>query len=169
MDQDIKDIIDQIKSYYAIQSFSLYCINHPGIKNIINQEFDDPNATSVSHRKDGSEYPILLHPSLKECCDSKNFNLFTLRSIGFAITLVFDEMEKKHLIDSSPELQFLRHLRNSQAHGNRFYLKGGEPKNPAKFNNKFEIFASMDGMQNVLFDFIYPGDIFDLFDHIKKL
>ncbi len=42
-----------------------------------------------------------------------------------------------------------------------------EPKRLAKFN-EFEVTANMDGMENVLFEFMYPGDIMDLLDYIAS-
>ncbi len=65
----------------------------------------------------------------------------------------------------TPELEFLRHLRNALSHGNRFYLRGKEPTSPANFKT-FVIDKPLHGKNMVMFDWIGPGDILDLLDHL---
>jgi hypothetical protein len=85
------------------------------------------------------------------------------------LVVVRDEMDQASIgpkrKSAKPLYQLLRHLRNAVAHGNKFYLKDGEPKSPASYR-KFHVDAKMDGQTNVLFDFISPGDILDLLEAI---
>lgn len=67
----------------------------------------------------------------------------------------------------TPELEFLRHLRNAMSHGNRFEIRGSEPVLPAQFKT-FSINSALHGTTMVMFDWIGAGDIFDLFDHLAS-
>lgn len=60
----------------------------------------------------------------------------------------------------SPELQFLRHCRNASAHGWRFHLKPGEPKQPASWRS-FKVDPSWHDRPltaNVVNGVLEPGD-----------
>jgi len=89
-----------------------------------------------------------------------------------ALLAVGDALKRHDYFDHAPELELLRHLRNGVAHGNTFRI---DLTLLAKFpahnrlariisDNKteFEITANLQD-KPVLFDFMGPGDILDLF------
>ena len=96
--------------------------------------------------------------------------VFNLNFLGSQFMTILswlgEELSKNGYFDKSPELEFFRHLRNGISHGNTFNLLNGEPQRPARFT-QFEIMPSLHG-QPVLFEFISTGDLFDLFDHVKR-
>lgn len=86
-----------------------------------------------------------------------------------AVLAVGDALSVHSYFDHAPELEFLRHLRNGIAHGNRFNLTnpGQLLKYPAHTrllwtkadsDPGFEIDQSLQG-RPVLFDFMMPGDV----------
>ena len=98
-----------------------------------------------------------------------------------ALLTIGDALSKNHYFDKSPIIELLRHLRNGIAHGNKFNI--GFPEKLLKFpahdkvakNHNpvnFEITPELDGT-NVLFDFMEPGDILNVFHqvgfHLKDL
>jgi hypothetical protein len=73
----------------------------------------------------------------------------------------------------SPELQFLRHLRNASAHGNSFYWGQGNQRQrtlaslPLTWRGK-RIESALEGA-TLYFDFLSPGDLFVLLEDISQL
>ena len=101
-----------------------------------------------------------------------------------AVLTLGDVLDAENYFDRGPDLEFLRHLRNGIAHGNRFHLVNGAPRRPARFTGSeskiapdlstntgpgtgttFEVTSALDG-SSVLFDFMGPGDVCDLFSFI---
>ncbi len=64
------------------------------------------------------------------------------------------------------ELEFLRHLRNAAAHGNRFNIRSSKSL-PLKWRNKV-ISPQLNG-KRLYFDFMAPGDLFILMEDISRL
>jgi hypothetical protein len=100
--------------------------------------------------------------------------------LGGAVLTLGDELARNGYFDKAPDLEFVRHLRNGVAHGNRFHFSPKEPRLPAHFTgpaerllpdgvtatpagdvHTFEITRSLQGT-TLLFDFMGPGDICDL-------
>lgn len=98
---------------------------------------------------------------------------------------VGDALARDGLYDGSPVLEFVYHLRNGIAHGNRFHFtRGGlrrleerpahtrQTVNPRGSISSFEICESLDG-DAVLFDFMAPGDVTDLLlcveEHLRSI
>jgi hypothetical protein len=94
-----------------------------------------------------------------------------------ALLTLGDELAQVGYFDQGPDLEFIRHLRNGVGHGNRFHFLHGEPRRPAHFTGAaggdgstplvypattFEITSTLEG-QSVLFDYLGPGDVCDLF------
>jgi hypothetical protein len=97
----------------------------------------------------------------------------------FEIVTVGDALKRVGGLDKAPDLELLRHLRNGIAHGNRFHFIGDEPTRPAHFTGSegrllpdgqaasphqgplFNVTRDLEG-QEVLFDFMGPGDVHDL-------
>ena len=71
------------------------------------------------------------------------------------------------IVAAHPMVQFLRHLRNASAHGNRFHFAAGQPDKPAHWNAKV-IEPGLQG-QECFFAFVGPGDLPPLLEDISKL
>ncbi|KNH21171.1 hypothetical protein ACU18_03315 [Arthrobacter sp. ZBG10] len=85
----------------------------------------------------------------------------------FIVTRLADDLDQLGLRDSSsPVLEFLRHLRNAAAHGNRWHFVGQEPKFPAKLRS-IELDSSMHGTTALYSGTVGPGDFFDLLDDVR--
>jgi len=96
------------------------------------------------------------------------FNLeFMRRGMASAVISVHDEIRRRKFEDKEEDMEFLRHIRNACGHGNRFTLRGNEPKKPAKLK-ELEITKALDGTGPVLFDFVTPGDVFVLLDSVTR-
>lgn len=50
-----------------------------------------------------------------------------------SVTLIADRLSRNSYFNKTPELEFLRHVRNAVAHGIRFNLRPDEPRRPARF------------------------------------
>jgi hypothetical protein len=79
----------------------------------------------------------------------------------------------KYFKKKVPMLEFVYHLRNGVAHGNKFTFKTDRVDNHAAHNKlaqvkttEFEIKRNLQG-QNVLFDFMGPADVLDLLQSIE--
>lgn len=74
--------------------------------------------------------------------------------------------------DHSPEFEFLRHLRNAAAHGNRFNFYPGEPRRPASWSG-CAIDHTLKGVANPLANtecvgtFMSAGDVLTLLHDIE--
>jgi hypothetical protein len=67
---------------------------------------------------------------------------------------------------NSPLFEFLRHLRNAAAHGNRWHFTGQEPKHPAQLRS-IALDSSMHGTIAIYSGTVAPGDFFDLLDDLR--
>jgi hypothetical protein len=100
-------------------------------------------------------------------------DLLTLAMLS-VMTRIGDQMDRKRLdlYDKNvPITQFVRHLRNASAHGNRWNFKltkqGQEPRYPASCR-RMVLKSSMDGKRAVWGGdgLIGPGDFFDILDEL---
>jgi hypothetical protein len=116
-------------------------------------------------RSDGSSYgPLPVAPALDAA--TSGFNLDYLGGwLTLAVSWVGDALASHSYFTRSPELEFFRHLRNAVSHGNRWHFRPGEPRRPAR-HATFVLDASMHG-SNALFEYLAPGDVFDLLDEIS--
>lgn len=159
-------------------------LTHPQIDSVLaGIEATNPGPASVPigsiARHDGSDIfydfshalrNIRLKPEYQETYD----RLW----LGGALLTLGDHLADEGYFDHGHDLEFVRHLRNGVAHGNRFRFSHGEPRRPAHFTgpdqrflqgtttppghaHTFEIATSLQG-QPILFDFIGPGDVCDL-------
>ena len=93
---------------------------------------------------------------------------------GALITLG-DALADATYFDHAPELELVRHMRNAVAHGNRFHITRAIP-HPAHNrlaiashspeSTEYEITPSLHG-QSFLFDWMEPGDVVDVFQHVS--
>lgn len=169
MDAEVVQLVKQLKQFSFISVQGLYYMVNPKYEAMLKQDFDDPDARLAFFRKFAAdmEYNMSIHKNISDFRENpvSTTQLMTRFSLASGIGLVHDLLVRKGLLDATPELQFLRHLRNAVSHGNRFHLSTGEPKRLAKFK-EFEITPELNGMENVLFEYIYPGDVIDLLDFV---
>ena len=85
-------------------------------------------------RLDGSHIAYDLSYAIRDLSPSERFKETHDRLwIGGALMTIGDALAQVRYLDDGPDLHFLRHLRNGVAHGNRFDIRGTEPKQPAHF------------------------------------
>lgn len=83
----------------------------------------------------------------------------------YATTRIGDEANRLGLRDkTSPLMEFLRHLRNACAHGNRWHFANGEPKQPAAWRH-FAVDANWGG-QRAIYGNIGPAEYQDFLDDL---
>ena len=116
-----------------------------------------PNNYSELH------FPYFLERGL----DERIAGEFDRTFLGGALIRLGDELSRYVYFDRAPELEFVRHLRNGVAHGNRFDIRHPDAllRRPAHtfwmhglnalHPEFFEITAQLNG-EPVLFDFIGP-------------
>jgi hypothetical protein len=177
--QSAHDVADQIESFrslfLATETITEVLFEAPNFEQILSSmDLTLPRGSVVeSRRKDGSYYATSV--DLREAVDKVKLNTDLLVTFSKAllmsfISLIGDEVQRNSLYSkfSSPELEFLRHIRNAVSHGNQFFFKSyddgtQEPKRPASFK-QFTLAPSLDGSS--LWDFIWPGDLLELLDHV---
>ena len=164
--RQIADLIDRLQVAYTASSTALIFLNDPDVARLLTAKGYDPGTTIRLGRKDGSYYDgIRLWESIEQVRNNAPFNRDYLGGhFSTSLSWVGDHLKRAGYFDKSPELEFFRHLRNGVSHGNRFHFDNGEPRRPARFRT-FEVTAELEG-QSVLFAYIMPGDLFDLFDAI---
>ena len=164
---EIADMIDRLQQYFAAISTSLIMLNDDDMLRFFNSIGYDEGSKIKLGRRDNSYYRnINLWDAIRSVKGSSGFNLdFLGIQLMTILSWVGDELSSNQYFDKTPELELFRHLRNGISHGNTFNLQHGEPRRPAAFKG-FQITPALHG-QNVLFQFMSTGDLFDLFDHVK--
>ena len=164
---EIADMIDTLKGYYVAATMGLLVLNHPKLSELLLELGFDPGSTTSLGRKDGTKYAGLdVYEALGATRGSAGFNLDYMGALlTVFVSWVGDALAENLYFDETPELELFRHIRNGLSHGNRFELHPGQPKKPAQFGS-FKITRSLHG-ENVLFEFMGPGDVFDLLDHVN--
>lgn len=130
-------------------------------------------------RRDGSEIAYHLTWAVRQISAGAEYQETYVRLwLAGALLTLGDRLAVEKYFDQGPDLEFVRHLRNGIAHGNKFHFTPDEPRRPAHFTGPdqrlrgdattprgeaitFEITRSLQG-KPVLFDFIGPGDVCDL-------
>jgi hypothetical protein len=131
-------------------------------------------------RNDGSAHFFSLSHAVRVLAAEPGFLSVRNRLwLAGALLTLGDALATENYFDHGPDLEFVRHLRNGVAHGNRFHFHG-EPRRPAHFTGPdcrlladgvtstppgqvqtFEITATLEG-QPVLCDYVGAGDLCDL-------
>lgn len=139
-----------------------------------------PTAGIVRH-KDGSEH-IFSMRMFFERARKDPFVKAELERVWFtgALLTLGDALSKHGYFDRVPELEFVRHLRNGIAHGNRLRidypdsLQNYPAHTKSSFGAKtnptfqtFEISPAVNG-QPVLFDFMAAGDVLSLLTSVSQ-
>jgi len=136
------------------------------------------NITREVVRKDGTKQVFSFDHYLHEAFENSKTkdDLDRVWLIGGLITLG-DALARSNYFDRAPHLELVRHLRNGVSHGNRFRID--DPQKLAKYpahnlfapvkspvGTSFEITGAVDG-KPVMFEFMGPGDIVDLFMSVE--
>jgi hypothetical protein len=162
------NLIASFRASHAAANLGLLVVQSPRRDEILTDVLGlDRGSTLRLGRRDGTYYEGLdVWRSVDGVQDDPDFNLNSLR-VWFMVALsaIGQSAAENAYFDRSPELEFLRHLRNGVSHGNRFNLHPGQPSRTASFKS-FVIDASLNGSP-VLFEFISTGDLMDLFDHLE--
>lgn len=164
--------------------------DHPGTKTVLDAiERENVGPAVVAGREiqrlDGtSHYYALAHYADVAATSSGYREVRDRLWPAGALLALGDALADVQYLDRAPDLEFVRHLRNGVAHGNRFHLRGTEPKRPAHFSGPdrrgrpdgsttergrqtyFEIVPELNG-KAVLFEFLGPGDLADLLLHLS--
>jgi hypothetical protein len=132
----------------------------------------EPDPVGVHPCKDGNDLCYNVRDFLRLAREPKIAAELPRVWLASALLAVGDASAENDYFDRAPELEFVRHLRNGIAHGNRFDIRDPErlkrfpahnrdvrPKRPD--SGTFEITPTLDG-QRVLFDFMEAGDVVEL-------
>lgn len=160
-------------------------VRHPYAQDVVKRLEDEnsgPAPVPIEQivRQDGSAAYFDLSHAVRNITTSVDYREIHDRLwLGGALLALGDELTRASYFDRRPDLEFIRHLRNGVAHGNKFHFCNGEPRRPAHFTGPdqrlmpngtitppgqrrtFEITFALQG-KTVLFDFLGPGDICDL-------
>ena len=134
--------------------------------------------SSYVTRKDGTQHAFDLPHHLDQAHTNPEIvdELPRVWLVG-SLLAIGDALSDVKYLDHSPLLELIRHLRNGIGHGNRFTFKQGKGLDQLKkfpAHNKqakgkgaeFQIDGSLEGQQ-VLFDFMGPGDVLDLLQSVE--
>ena len=163
----IANTITHMRDNLAGTSNLLMVLNHPEFPAILHSYGIDPGSTMEFGCNDGTKHPPLdIHESVARIRDNPHYNLDYVGVFLMAtVTLIADRLSRNSYFNKTPELEFLRLIRNAVAHGNHFNLKPDEPKRPARFQG-FEISQSLNGTE-LFWQFMGPGDVLDLLDEVQ--
>jgi hypothetical protein len=122
----------------------------------------------VETASDPNYLAIDLDATLRETVGDREYNLFHMRMTGTLVISMAYEAAKRYRFThrGTPELEFLFHLRNAVSHDNTFNFQNQQPRSPATFSH-FTVDASLQGFHPVLFQYMLPGDIYDLLEFLK--
>lgn len=160
-------MIRSLKRLYTVTSFSLVFFNDARLPQWLAERGYDPGSTTRLARRDGTYYEGLdLYEALAEARGDPIRNLEIIgNSLLIDLVLVGDAAKGAGLYDGTPEMEFMRHVRNAAAHGNSFHFAHNEPRRPAHFKG-FVIDHALQG-RKLLFEYMSTGDVFDLFDYVE--
>jgi hypothetical protein len=154
--------------------FFLYMLGNPEINAVMEREFGGSNRETAKlsmpcNCMPGKSIDLQVSQLMNNAkMTDSSYNLeFSRRGMASAVISVHDEIRRRALEDKEPDMEFLRHVRNACGHGNRFSLRGGEPRKPAVLR-ELEIKAESNGFGPVLFDFITLGDAVLLLDTVTR-
>ena len=141
-------------------------------------------ATQVGRRPDGPLYNTGIHSTLRgrhgpdfpiavprmarqlaQLTDAERTG-FLRPAMVDVVVMSWKMLENEAKADSnhSPTVQFLRHIRNGCAHGNRFDIRGKDPIKLAEWKG-VQITKALNGTP-VLYTFLDAGDVFTLLNDV---
>jgi hypothetical protein len=181
---EIGQLAQSLARGYGASAASLEVLRHPHTMAVVEQlEFERPAGELVAGhqivRKDGTVILSNLSHYVREVEPEHEHRAMVDRLWWIGALLTLGDAIADADLDRGPDLEFIRHLRNGVAHGNRFHFRNGEPRRPAFFFGplgrflpnraiiecdvpEFRIEASLEGSP-VLFDYVGAGDLYDLF------
>jgi hypothetical protein len=134
--EDVANYIDSFKLNYTATSTSLRFLNDPNLEDFLLGFGMDPGSTVRLGRKDGTYYEGLdVYASMAHFRAESGFNVEYLGHQMMAAISFIDDALNQLKLARTPQLHFLRHVRNGISHGNRFYFKYDEPKQSAYFKS----------------------------------
>ncbi|SOE97192.1 hypothetical protein SAMN05414139_10271 [Burkholderia sp. D7] len=166
---------DLVAGYYAVLVAHYVAANPTSINALPPSKDLGKNPIGEIPRNDGTARTLDMRHSLDAFREDHDLQTRSLRTwaMGSLLTLG-DELKAHGYFDRAPILELVYHLRNGMAHGNRFHIDGGGKQALGKFaaHNRdaavrspfqtvFEITPTTHG--RILFDFMGPGDVIDLF------
>jgi hypothetical protein len=182
----VGQLAQELHRGYLADAGSAALLRHPYATDLVERlelENTGPAIVPIESivRKDGSVAFFDLSYAVRNIATGNTYQHVHDRLwLGGALLALGDELTNAGGFDKGPDLQFIRHLRNGVAHGNRFNLRPGQPSLPAHFTGPdqrllpdgktttppgeaqtFEITPALHG-QTVLFDFLGPADVCDL-------
>lgn len=165
---EVIELIEKIEDNFVMTCISLTYIHNPNIR-VLADTWMDPGSTVSFGRHIVGEPAVKydVHKMYAEFSKDKANNIdFMKFPMMSMISFIHDIIRDNGFEKQDPEFEFYRHIRNAVSHGNKFTFKNTEPRKPASFKT-LTIDASMNGMQNVINDYINFGDLLDLINFIK--
>ncbi len=164
----VASLIQRLRRLYVVGHSALIMLRQPDLFDIFDSWGFDQYSQLTTPRHDQTQHATPLYDSLLDvqARAAQYANDFERSTIAGMLVDVGDACARNQYFDKTPELEFVRHLRNAAGHGNTFNLLNGEPRRPATFSS-FKITADQHGLENVLFDFIGPGDVLDLLSNVE--
>jgi hypothetical protein len=148
-------------------------VHHPDLRESFKQAAAGEKQTKVEgvqfKRKDGTYYGVRFHSSTGIALRRRqSWQAFERAIMMGMISLAAAVLDDYKYFDRAPVLEFVRHLRSGISHGNKFHFENNMPnlKYPARFGS-FTVTKAL-ARRRVLFDFMMPGDVFDLFDEVEN-
>lgn len=170
------DAIAAFRRTYAVSSLGLLVVQHPRREEILTAilGLDRGSTIRLGMRDDPAKPGEPLYYEGLDVWDSvdavgghPDYNLYFLAVWSMvALSAIGQLASDNGYWDRTPELELLRHLRNGVSHGNRFNLHTNQPSRPAHFGA--HQLTSKNNGDVVLFEFMSPGDLFSLLDHIEE-
>jgi hypothetical protein len=165
--------------YYAFLVAQLVAANPQSINSLPPAEALGEDPIGEIKRKDGTAHTLNLRHYLDLFREDRGLQGEVLRAwaMGALLTLG-DELSAHRYFDRAPVLEFVYHLRNGVAHGNRFNItkkgrdrlalypahnRSATAKSPAGV--VYEITPFLSGP--LLFDFMGPADVIDLLQSVE--
>jgi len=165
---EVIQLIEKLETNLVMTSISLAFIHNPKIKKKADEWLASGSKfTYGSRATPPGEQKYDVHSIYNRFFSDQSNNIdYMIMPMMAMIPLVHDAIRNNGFEKTTPEFEFLRHMRNAISHGNKFTLRNGEPRRPAKFDG-FSIDSSMNGMDNVINTYIDLGDLLRLINHVK--
>lgn len=168
-------LFNEYRDFFNVSMLSLWAVSQSNFLDWVEKQ--EPNIMAFESTVEKSS-AIHIKPVVKQIRKSNlpedqkgplHTDLIKKYCILFCITIfeVLKEDPRYNSIKQQPVIQFLRHIRNGCAHGNKFHFNNNEPRFPAKFRSK-SIDRNLQGGE-VFFSYISAGDIPYLLEDISKL
>lgn len=180
---EVGQLAQELFTGYLAYHASREVLTHPAAVHVlatITAENRGPAAVPTARiaRADRSEHVYDLTHAARTISNTPAYqSTYDRLWLAGALLTVGDALAVAGYFDRAPDLEFVRHLRNGVAHGNKFHFRTGEPSRRAYFTGPgktslpdgtvldsppfFEITPPLEG-QEVLFGFIGAGDVCDL-------